>query len=223
MRKFLLLSAAAAGLALSGCDSEDVENTPVDDIDEIVDEDNEGYPVAGELSDEQQAKFDSFDREAAAMEYDDNQAGMHSGSTDGHSGDAMASGSGTQSSQTGQAASGNSSNTDQASASGNAGSSTMNSNDANSASGVAALRPRSQMDFAFLDRNGDGQLSVAEYAIWAVRSNPRKPKPNDNNRPYTSVDQINEAGETFFYFDADGDTYLSPQEFGAARSSARTP
>ena len=31
------------------------------------------------------------------------------------------------------------------------------------------------------------------------------------------------AGQTFFYFDEDGDSYLSPQEFQAARNSARTP
>ncbi len=214
MKKYLLISVAAAGLALSGCDSEDVENTPVDDIDEVVDADDEGYPVAGELTDEQRAKYDSFDRDAAVREYDTSRESIRSGSSNGTTGDVTSSSSSRSDANTGEGASASSgSSENQATASPN----TSSSND------VASLRPRSQMDFAFLDRNGDGKLSVAEYAIWAVRSNPREPKRNDNTRPYTSVDQINEAGETFFYFDADGDTYLSPQEFGAARSSARTP
>lgn len=216
MRKCLLASVAAAGLALSGCDSEDVENTPVDDVDEIVDADDEGYPVAGELSEDQQANMDSLDREAASREYDTNWSAM----SDGAASAGANSGSGASSSNAGDAGAMDSSNSQSGSgeASNSAGSASTGSS-----SSVEALRPRSQMDFAFLDRNGDGKLSVAEYAIWAVRSNPREPKPNDNTRPYTSVDQINEAGETFFYFDADGDTYLSPQEFGAARASARTP
>jgi len=85
------------------------------------------------------------------------------------------------------------------------------------------LPPRSEMDFAFLDRNGDGRLSVGEYAIWAVRANPATAAPNDENRPFISTEQVNEAGQTFFFFDEDGDSYLSSGEFDAARSSARTP
>ena len=79
------------------------------------------------------------------------------------------------------------------------------------------------MDFAYLDRNSDGRLSVAEYAIWAVRANPNTPVANDQTKPYISTDQINEAGQTFFYFDEDGNSYLSNAEFTTARNSARTP
>ena len=95
--------------------------------------------------------------------------------------------------------------------------------DSSDSSNVAALPARSQMDFAYLDRNSDGQLSVAEYAIWAVPANPNTPVENDQTKPYISTDQINEAGKTFFYFDEDGNTYLSDGEFTAARNSARTP
>ena len=79
------------------------------------------------------------------------------------------------------------------------------------------------MDFAYLDRNSDGKLSVAEYAIWAVPSNPNPPVSNDQTKPYITTAQINEAGQTFFYFDEDGDSYLSDGEFSAARDSSRTP
>ncbi|MBL4896924.1 MAG: hypothetical protein JKY75_08700, partial [Erythrobacter sp.] len=40
---------------------------------------------------------------------------------------------------------------------------------------------------------------------------------------YITTAQINEAGQTFFYFDEDGDSYLSDGEFSAARDSSRTP
>ena len=199
----LLTAVAAACVAIAGCNSEDVENTPIDDIDEVIAEDDEGYPVAGELSPEQQANFDAFDRDATVEEYDTNQATL--AVTDSTESDA------------GGVAS-DASRNDTSSNDGPG-----NSVTAKPSSNVEPLRARSAMDFAFLDRNGDGQLSVAEYAIWAVRSNPREPKENDETRPFTSPDQINEAGETFFYFDEDGNTYLSPDEFGAARASARTP
>ena len=199
----LLTAVAAACVAIAGCNSEDVENTPIDDIDEVVAEDDEGYPVAGELSPEQQANFDAFDRDATVEEYDTNQAALTvTESTKSDEGGVTSDSTGTANSS------------DDASA---------NSVTAQPSTSVEPLRARSAMDFAFLDRNGDGQLSVAEYAIWAVRSNPRELKENDETRPFTSPDQINEAGETFFYFDKDGNTYLSPDEFGAARASARTP
>ena len=85
------------------------------------------------------------------------------------------------------------------------------------------MMPRSQMDFAYLDRNDDGELSVAEYAIWALPAEPLDPARNDARPPYLNQSQINEAGQTFFYFDRDGDSYLSQSEFQAARNSARTP
>lgn len=75
-----------------------------------------------------------------------------------------------------------------------------------------------EMDFAWLDRNDDGQLSVAEYAIWKVPVDPLEPKPNDATKPYLTDDQINEAGRSFFYYDQDGSTYLSEAEFAAAKT-----
>ncbi len=91
-----------------------------------------------------------------------------------------------------------------------------------SGNGVMTMPPRGQMDFAFLDRNDDGKLSVAEYAIWAVGANPTTPAPNDETRPFMTQEQLNEAGQTFFHFDQDGSTYLSESEFQAARNSGRT-
>lgn len=203
MKYPFLTTVAAACVAAAGCSSEDVENTPIDDIDEVVVEDDEGYPVAGELTTEQQANFDALDRDAAVEEYDTNQAALAvTGSTESDANRVTSD------------ATGGATSTDDAPA---------NSVTAEAGSNIKPLRARSAMDFAFLDRNEDDQLSVAEYAIWAVRSNPRKPKENDETRPFTSPDQINEAGKTFFYFDKDGDTFLSPDEFSAARASARTP
>lgn len=73
------------------------------------------------------------------------------------------------------------------------------------------------MDWAYLDRNSDGKLSVAEYAIWAIPVDPNKPKPNDQIKPYLNSDQANKAADSFFFFDKDGSTYLSPEEFARAR------
>ena len=78
------------------------------------------------------------------------------------------------------------------------------------------MRKRSNMTWRYLDRNGDNQLSVAEYAIWAVPLDPTNPKPNDQ-APYVTPDQANKAADSFFYYDTDGDTYLSRQEFSNAR------
>lgn len=79
------------------------------------------------------------------------------------------------------------------------------------------MRARSQMTWSYLDRNSDNQLSVAEYAIWAVPLDPTKPKPNDEKPPYVTAEQANKAADSFFYYDRDGDTYLSRQEFSNAR------
>lgn len=82
------------------------------------------------------------------------------------------------------------------------------------------MRARENMTFSYLDRNDDGRLSVAEYAIWAIPLDPTEPKPNDENAPYVTADQANKAADSFFYYDRDGDTYLSQSEFSAARTGA---
>ena len=79
------------------------------------------------------------------------------------------------------------------------------------------MRSRSNMTWSYLDRNGDGRLSVAEYGIWAIPLDPTAPKPNDEVAPHLTSDQANKAADSFFYYDTDGDTYLSQGEFTAAR------
>ncbi|MDZ4308010.1 EF-hand domain-containing protein [Allopontixanthobacter sp.] len=89
------------------------------------------------------------------------------------------------------------------------------------ASGSGGIpRDRSAMNWEYLDRNSDGQLSVAEYAIWAIPLDPNEPKPDDETKPYVTAEQANRAADSFFYFDRDGDTYLSQSEFASARSGA---
>lgn len=79
------------------------------------------------------------------------------------------------------------------------------------------MRERQNMTWGYLDRNDDDQLSVAEYAIWAIPLDPNAPKPNDELTPYLTADQANKAADSFFYYDIDGDSYLSRREFTAAR------
>lgn len=81
-----------------------------------------------------------------------------------------------------------------------------------SVSSAGGLRPRGQMDFGYLDRDGDGRLSVAEYAIWAVPIDT-----GNNQRPYLTSEQARRAADSFFYYDADGDTFLQPGEFEVVR------
>jgi hypothetical protein len=81
----------------------------------------------------------------------------------------------------------------------------------------SGMMDRSAMNWSYLDRNSDGRLSVAEYAIWAIPMDPTAPKPNDENAPYTTAEQANRAADSFFYYDADGDSYLSQIEFNNAR------
>ena len=214
--KFSVLAAVSgAALALAAC-SDDPNETPITqeaapDMDAEVLADD-AMPVGGDLNETQQASYDAMDRQAVSDEYDTNRDNMMAESSSGSgNSDAMASNTDGMSGSSSEASTSTS------------GSSTDAMADNSASSDVAALPARSQMDFAYLDRNSDGQLSVAEYAIWAVRANPNTPVANDQTKPYISTDQINEAGQTFFYFDEDGDSYLSNAEFTAARNSARTP
>lgn len=217
MKKLAFLAVSTAALALAAC-SDDPNETPITqeaapDMDAEVLADD-AMPVGGDLNETQQASYDAMDRQAVSDEYDTNRdAMMAESSSASDNSDAMESDTGSMSGSSGGAST---SNTD-SSSSNNA------MADNSGTSNVAALPARSQMDFAYLDRNSDGQLSVAEYAIWAVRANPNTPVANDQTKPYISTDQINEAGQTFFYFDEDGNSYLSNAEFTTARNSARTP
>ena len=214
--KFSVLAAVfGAALALAAC-SDDPNETPITqeaapDMDAEVLADD-AMPVGGDLNETHQASYDAMDRQAVSDEYDANRDSMMAESSSGSdNSDAMASNADSMSGSSSEASTSTS------------GSSTDAMADNSGDSDVAALPARSQMDFAYLDRNSDGQLSVAEYAIWAVRANPNTPVANDQTKPYISTEQINEAGQTFFYFDEDGDSYLSNSEFTAARNSARTP
>ncbi|RIV84516.1 EF-hand domain-containing protein [Aurantiacibacter zhengii] len=223
MKKLLMTTmVSAAALGLAACNSEDVENTPVDDIDEIVDED-EAYPVGGELSEDQQANYDAMDRQAVSDEYDANMASMQSGRDSGAMSDSSMDGNATSGSMSGSESMESDSMSEGDTMSGGT---SMDGGDAMAGSSGSSqgnsMPTRSQMTFSYLDRNGDGQLSVAEYAIWALPTNPNPPEPNDALAPHLTQDQINEAGQTFFYFDDDGDSYLSQEEFQDARNSGRT-
>lgn len=219
----MIAMVSSAALALSACSSEDVENTPVDDIDEIVDED-ENYPVGGEMNEDQQANYDAMDRQAVSDEYDANREQMmsESGAMQGDSmqGDSMQdSGDGSMMQDGDDAMAGGSANGSGSMDSGDS----MSGSSMNGSSGSSSwMRSRSAMDFGYLDHNDDGQLSVAEYAVWALPTNPNPPEPNDARGPHLTTDEINTAGETFFYFDQDGDSYLSQEEFQNARNSSRT-
>lgn len=79
------------------------------------------------------------------------------------------------------------------------------------------MRARANMTFGYLDRNDDDQLSVAEYAIWAIPLDPNNQAPNDQGQPELTSEQANKAADSFFYYDIDGDTYLSRREFTSAR------
>lgn len=79
------------------------------------------------------------------------------------------------------------------------------------------MRTRANMTWGYLDRDDDDMLSVAEYAIWAIPLDPNAPARNDQTAPYLTADQANKAADSFFYYDIDGDTYLSRREFTAAR------
>lgn len=222
LKAFTILAVSTAALALTAC-SDQQDETPItqeaaDDMDVAVPADD-AMPAGGQLDETQQASYDAMDRRAVSDEYDANQDAMmagNSGATDG--GNTMATDANTSGNPTttGTSMSGSANTT--ASDTGSAASSGTGAADQ-----ATPLRARSQMDFAYLDRNSDGRLSVAEYAIWAVRADPDTPVANDRTKPYISTEQINEAGQTFFYFDEDGDTYLSDGEFTAARNSARTP
>ena len=79
------------------------------------------------------------------------------------------------------------------------------------------MRRRQNMTWGYLDRNDDDQLSVAEYAIWAIPLDPQHEALNDQGEPELKAETINKAADSFFYYDTDGDTYLDRREFTSAR------
>ena len=224
MTRFSLVLAPSL-LAIAACSSEDVENTPVDDVDELVDAEEEYDPMTREytLPEDAQARRDAFDSDAAGQEYgryrdeiraeQDTEESMAAerereqmAMNNGGSASGSNSGSGSTNATGGTSASASSDDD------GSGSSSAMPTRDANT-----NMRRRSEMTWSYLDRNDDGQLSVAEYAIWAIPLDPTEPEPNDARPPYVEAEEINKAADSFFYYDRDGDTYLSQREFTSAR------
>jgi hypothetical protein len=69
--------------------------------------------------------------------------------------------------------------------------------------------------FAELDRNNDGRMSIAEFAIYDLANvNPTvKGSKDDEMMPYVSDDAINMVAVDFVRLDTDGDYFLSREEF----------
>jgi hypothetical protein len=72
-------------------------------------------------------------------------------------------------------------------------------------------------DFTFLDRDANGWLSVAEYALWAVQGG-MSAIPSSRGT-YLSNAQAEAASDTYFLFDMNADARLSPDEFAKAKAS----
>lgn len=203
MKQIKPMLAAASGLALvltlAACGDDNVEEADetatMTETETLAVVDVDPLARTYTLTPEQQAARDAYDVEALQTEY----RGYY---------DEIRASAGT---------TGTTSTTATAGSTADSGSTTSGSQQAG-ATASAGRMDRSSMDFSYLDRNGDGQLSVAEFAIWAVPVDPNAPKPNDETKPYLTADQANSAADAFFYYDQNGDTYLSQQEFDSARS-----
>lgn len=69
--------------------------------------------------------------------------------------------------------------------------------------------------FTQSDRDNDGRLSPAEYAIYALSEETpaRQGAVNDESPPFVSDEALNEVATEFRRRDANGDFFLSPDEF----------
>lgn len=69
--------------------------------------------------------------------------------------------------------------------------------------------------FTGLDRDGDGRLSPAEYAIHAIpgETPARQGATNDEKPPYVSDEALNQVVTSFRKLDTNGDFFLSDTEF----------
>lgn len=82
---------------------------------------------------------------------------------------------------------------------------------------------RDEMDFSFLDRNDDGQLSVAEFAIWKMVPLDLNETGRSDAQASLTDDEIDDAARSFFYYDTDGNSYLDPDEFSIASGQIDAP
>lgn len=84
-------------------------------------------------------------------------------------------------------------------------------------SGSDPVPAAADMDFAFLDRNGDGGLSVAEYAIRSAPVDPQAaPGPDGSALGDSQIDVI---ADNYYRHDANADSSLSEAELQAAIAS----
>ena len=69
--------------------------------------------------------------------------------------------------------------------------------------------------FAGFDRDSDGRLSPAEYAIYNLpgETPARQGATNDDNPPFVSDEALNKSATSFRRLDSNGDFFLSPEEF----------
>lgn len=72
--------------------------------------------------------------------------------------------------------------------------------------------------FAGVDRDNDARLSPAEYAIYNLPAETpaRQGATNDEQRPFVSDEALNRSAADFRRLDANGDFFLSPEEFQRA-------
>lgn len=197
-RKLMITAISTLSLAVAACGDNDTDADMGTTTGDLTTEADSMMPDAADLTldEEQQARFNSMDRDAASSEYDEIRDMQIAGADENDGGadknDAMM----------------------------------ADDKDSSSAmsGGKATARKGEWIDpsatsFSALDYNDDGKLSVAEFAVYALSVSPNKPKPNDSKKPYLTTDQINDAGQRFFKFDADGDSYLDKTEFSTAKST----
>ena len=202
---FSLATTGGLALALAACgdaaDDEVIEAEPIEDVDTVAVVTYDPMTRDYALTPDQRQRRDAYDMDAMQTEF----AGYHDeivaeGGASGGTGDAA----GSMNAEAGTTDAADQNNDAMASTSGA------------SNSGDGAAHARSIMNWAYLDRNDDEQLSVAEYAIWALPMDPTEPVPNDT-APYLTSEEANKVADSFFFYDRDGNTYLSEQEFAAAR------
>ena len=73
--------------------------------------------------------------------------------------------------------------------------------------------------FAGLDRDNDGRLSPAEFAIYNLPAETpaRQGATHDEHPPFVSDEALNRSATSFRQVDTNGDFFLSPEEFSPDR------
>ena len=84
-----------------------------------------------------------------------------------------------------------------------------------SSAGMSAAQPGAAAGMAGFDRDSDGRLSPAEYAIFALPSETpaRQGATNDEKPPFVSDEALNKVVTSFRRLDRNGDFFLSAEEF----------